>query len=338
MKKKKFFMALAAVLSLVCGSFTRILAYADSDPVKSRGNFILSNEELSICASDMDYLQSGIQALYGELPSVIDVKASAAGKIQKDDIQSKGIINYGNGTVVLDSADFYLLADGINDLESQYKANVAAALKGIRTYFKPDGSIAHEQEAGTLSSGDAAGLSFDVICNGILGSQSVDHLDAAPAAESNISAGTAAWVNGQCIIGNGKDVRDAYDRGYDEGSAEGYKRGYTDGLADAKPGEARIEYVYHVHAGDGLTAGGCYTESKTPCKGNMVAIDTGTIVQGAYKYNRQCDTCGYTEIDYGVVPPYIGQITARCSQYTTAVVLNCGKTTETIESATIYYE
>ena len=288
MKKKKFFMAFAVILALVCGRLTRISAYADFDSIESRGNFILSGEELSIHASDMVNLKLAIRGLYDELPSVIGVKASAAGIIREDDIQSKGIINYGNGAVVLDSADFYLLAEGINNLESQYKANVAAALKEIKTYFKPDGSIVHEQETETLSPGDAAGLPFDVICNGILGSQSVDHLDVAPAAENNISAGAAAWVNGRCIIGTGQDVNDAYDQGYDQGYSDGgedgynrgyndgdedgyergcddgYRQGYADGYADHAPDDARIEYIKHKHTGDSVNGGGCYTWVNQP--------------------------------------------------------------------------
>ena len=414
MKKKKYFMAFAAILALVCGSLTRISAYANSDSMESRGNFILSSEELSIRASDMDNLQSAVQGLYDELPSVIGIKASAAGRIRRDDIQSKGIINYGNGAVVLDSADFYLLVDEVNDLESQYKANVAAALKGIRTYFKSDGSIVHEQEEDTLSPGDAARLPFDVICNGILRSQSVDHLAAAPAVENNISAGAAAWVNGKCIIGNGRDVQEAYDRGYDEGGedgydrgyddgyeqgksdgytegyeqgdqdgydrgyndgygqgksdgytegyeqgdrdgyergyeqgdSDGYRRGYAEGKADAEPGEARIEYHYHEHEGVSTEAGGCYAESKSPCAGRMLATDTGTLVpemgqdqgKGFYRYGRRCDVCGYTDTDISNGAPHIGQMTGTCPQYTTTIVINCGKTDKTIESVTVYYE
>lgn len=409
MKNKKKFMALAVIISLVCGSLTGISAYAGSDSIESRGNFILSGEELSIHASDMDYLQLAVQGLYDELPSAIDVIAPAAGKIDRNDIRSKGIINYGNGAVVLDSADFYLLVDEMNTLESQYKANVAAALKEIKTYFKPDGSIVHEQEAGILSPGDAAELPFDVICNGILRSQSVDHLAVTPAAENNVSAGAAAWVNGRCIIGNGKDVNDAYDRGYDEGGADGYdrgyddgyeqgksdgytqgyeqgdqggydrgyaqgdkdgydrgyeqgdkdgfdrgygqgdsdgyKRGYADGKADAALGEAHIEYIYHIHEGVSTQAGGCYIESKSPCTGRMLASDTGTLIpemgedqgRGFYRHGMKCDVCGYTDTNISHGAPYVGQLFEPCSQYKSTIVINCGKTEETLESVTIYY-
>lgn len=230
MKQKNIFIALVAILSLVCGSFTRISAYADFDSAESRGNFILSGEELSLRASDMDYLYTEVHDLYGELPSIIGAHTLAAGKARRDDIRSIGIVNYGNGAVVLNSFDFIRLADEIDNLESEYKANAVAALNRIGTFFKPDGSLTHDdQDKETVSPQFAAGLTYDAIYQGIKRSQSVDHLTAAPAAENNISAGAAAWVNGQCIIGTGKDVQDAYDRGYNEGYEEGYRQGDADG-------------------------------------------------------------------------------------------------------------
>lgn len=366
-KKKKIFMVFVMILSLVCGSLTKLSAYAGADSVRSRGNIVLDGGKMSIYASDLDYLQSEVQVLYGELPSIIEIDASAAETARRTDIHSKGIINYGNDAVVLDSSDFILLANEIDKLEFEYKANTVAALNGINTYFKPDGSITHdEQEEDILLPRDAAGLSFDVIRRGILRSQSVDHLSVTPAAENNISAGTAAWVDGQCIIGNGKDVQEAYDRGYNDGSNDGYergksdgytqgyeqgdhdgyKRGYADGKADAAPGEAHIEYTYHIHDGVSTQAGGCYIESKSPCIGRMTATDTGTLIPemgeangiGFYRYGRKCDVCGYTDTSISNGIPYVGQIIGPCSQYKTTIVLNCGKTEETIETATIYYD
>lgn len=235
MKKKKIFIALVAILSLVCGSFTRISAYADFDSAESRGNFILSGEELSLRASDMDYLYTEVHDLYGELPSVIGANVSVAGKARRDDIRSKGVVNYGNGTVVLNSSDLIRLANEIDDLEYEYKANVVDALNGIGTFFKPNGSVTHdEQDEATVLPQFAAGLTFDAIYQGIKQSQSVDHLAASPATKNNISAGAAAWVNGRCIIGTGKDVQDAHDHGYDEGYDKGSKDGYQDGYNKGK--------------------------------------------------------------------------------------------------------
>lgn len=300
MKKKKTFVALVAILSLICGNFTKISAYADYDSAISRGNFKLSGEELLLCTVDMDSLHMEVHDLYGELPPVIEIDASAAGKARRDDIRSKGVVNYGNGTVVLDSSDFIRLANEIDDLESKYKAKVVDALNSIGTFFKSNGSVTHdEQDKETVLPQFAAGLSFGAIYQGIKQSQSVDHLEASPAAENNISAGAAAWVNGQCIVGNGKDVQEAHDRGYDEGydkgkadgyqdgydkgkdggyqdgydkgkkdgydegyeqgDSDGYKRGYADGKADAAPADADIEYTYHEHTD------ACYEEQEVDC-------------------------------------------------------------------------
>lgn len=207
-----------------------------SETIKSRGNLEFGTGEMSINASDMDHLQSAMKELFDKLPSVIGGDASSVGTARREGIRSKGIIDYSNGTVVLDSSDFVFLADEIDSLEFEYKANTVAALNDIGTYFKSDGSITHNQGEETLPFQYAANLSIGSICGGVLQSQSVDHLTAAPATADNISEGAAAWVNGQCIVGNGNDVKAAYDQGelagYERGQSEGYQNGYNEGKSD----------------------------------------------------------------------------------------------------------
>ena len=362
MRKKKILITLITIISLVCGTLTRISAYADFDPIKSRGNFVLGGGEMSIYASDLDYLQSEVQALYDELPSVIEIDASAVGTARKDSIQSKGIIDYGNGTVVLDSSDFNLLADEIDSLESEYKANAVAALNDIGTYFMIDGSITHNQGEETLPYQYANILSLDLICVGIRQSQSVDHLEAAPAIADNISTGAAAWVDGQCIIGTGKDVNDAYDRGYDEGSADGYRQGYADGYADHVPDDARIEYIYHEHAGNsGLdiipdghvyysldNPGGCYVGSHTHnktgmCPSKQESCPGYLIIYGENTEIVKCDYCGNRFFPNEEPRHYYGEkcplsITVyTCGSPVNTWNIGCGKSTSTIIGATIVW-
>lgn len=254
MKKKKILIAVVMILSIFLGNLGRITAYADEDPVKSKGNFVLDNGEMAIYASDMDYLQSELGTLYSELPSIIGDDATSTGKIRRNSIQSKGILNYRNGTVLLNSSDFTFLADEIDGLEVEYKSNTVAVLNDISTYFKLDGSITHNQEEENLSSQNAAMLSFDTICGGILQSQSVEHLANVqakdfdgnplyytdenasankdlimnttnvnsypiliqPATPNNLTAGTAAWVDGKLIIGNSADNSVYYDKGKED--------------------------------------------------------------------------------------------------------------------------
>lgn len=263
-------MAVAMVLLLVCGNLTRISARADFDSVNSKGNYVFDSGEVSFNAADMDHLQSEVTTLYGELPSVIGAEASALGKARRDDIQSKGIINYNSDTVIFDSADFITLANEIDNLESEYKANVVAALSDIDTYFNIDGSIAHNQGEETVPAEYAAGLDLDLICTAIRQSQSVDHMEAAPAAANNISAGTAAWVNGECIIGNGDDVKEAYEQGYAKGKNDGYEEGYAKGKNDG------YEQGYAKGKSDGYSSGVSDGEQNVRNNPGSFGLSTGS--------------------------------------------------------------
>lgn len=167
-------------------------------------------------------------------------------------IASKGAVKYSNNTVVLDSSDLTYLADEIDDLERAYKSSTMEALNRIGTFYaSADGDISHEEDENHVSPDMAAELSFSDLRQGILKSQSVDHLadvqaedadgnplyyadrnacesnditstttDAndypvliQPAAAGNLTAGTAAWVDGNLIIGSGTDNTAYYDDG-----------------------------------------------------------------------------------------------------------------------------
>ena len=211
--------------------------------------------------------------------AVIGANAFAVGTARRDNIKSKGTIDYANGTVVINASDLTDLADEIDALESAYKKNTLTALNAVGTYFKTDGTYTHNQEEGAITSDDAETLSFSNLFEGILQSQSVDHLADAQAQDANgnslyyadesasesknlimtttvanefpilirsagknnLTAGTAAWVNGTLIIGNGADNQAYYE--------QGYRIGYADGYRDHVPSGASIEYIYHYHNG-----------------------------------------------------------------------------------------
>lgn len=167
-------------------------------------------------------------------------------------VASRGAVNYANGKVVIDSADLTYLANEIDDLERSYKSLTVEALNGIGTYYaSADGEIIHEPDDSNITPDDAEVLSFDDLYQGILQSQSVEYLadtqatdesenhlyyadeNAAesgdlitvtsdandfplmirPADAGNLTAGTAAWVNGEVLVGNGADNRAYYDKG-----------------------------------------------------------------------------------------------------------------------------
>lgn len=179
-------------------------------------------------------------------------------------IASKGVINYSDSTVVLDSSDLAYLADEIDELERSYKSSTMEALNRIGTFYvSTDGDISHAQEDNHVSPDMAAELKFSDLYHGIVKSQSVDHLSNVqaedadgnplyyadqnagesndlitvtkeandyplfihPAGADNLTAGTAAWVDGNLIIGTGADNRAYYGNGKDAGYSNGYAEG-----------------------------------------------------------------------------------------------------------------
>lgn len=58
-----------------------------------------------------------------------------------------------------------------------------------------------------------------------------------PVNADNLSAGTAAWVNGELIKGNGADNAEYYE--------QGYRIGYAEAMANV--GNASVNYIRHYH-------------------------------------------------------------------------------------------
>ena len=191
--------------------------------------------------------------------SVIGTTVCAAGGHRRDEISSRGTINYDNGKIIIDSADLIILADGIDELETSFKTGAAEALAQIGTYIQQDGSIGYEEKQEI----DPRKVAFGDYITGILRSQSVEFLAnqqasdtkgplyykyeknnllevtntdtgmpvyIAPASADNLTEQTAAWVDGRCFAGNGSDNYYFYQKGFIEGYA-------------AKMG-AKIEYLY----------------------------------------------------------------------------------------------
>lgn len=191
--------------------------------------------------------------------TVVGSTVYASEEQRRDGILSRGTINYDNDRVVIDSVDLVTLADEMDKLETSYKSRVANALADRKTYVRQDGSISHENREDI----DSQKIAFRYLVSAVLQSQSVAHLGSTqafdakgllyykfaknnilevtgndtgmpvliiPATEDNLTAQTAAWVNGQCLSGNGSDNYYFYQKGFIEGYA-------------AKMGAA-VEYSY----------------------------------------------------------------------------------------------
>ena len=250
--------------------------------------------------------------------SNLKVNIYAEGTQRRTEIKSKGNLNFENGKVLVTSSDLIYLADEIDNLEKKYKCNLVDALNTIGTYFKSDGSITYNSSQNEIKSEVAkANLSFAGIKHGIISSQSIP-LPYKEATADNLSANCAAWVNGVLVKGNGKDCENSWQNGYNEG--------YAQGIADSLD-KVEVVYTYHEHTGDESQVGGCYgtlTGTKPVLCGCIQYVHTDSLGHSTCAncwHNHGANKCG-------------GIVSYKQYEY---IGLACGKTEETIESATIVY-
>lgn len=181
------------------------------------------------------------------------------------ELKSYGAIVYqkGSDSVKIDSNDLYTLADQIDQVKLQVTDQLEAmntyftAGEGeITLNTSEDISVVHAKPF-EEDSVDPLGVNFDTLLEGIAVSQSVstdaaaygyptgtelyktangllttngsgagtEKVNVVSATADNLSAGTAAWVDGSLILGTGSDNKSYHNKGYDEG----YKKGYDEG-------------------------------------------------------------------------------------------------------------
>lgn len=164
-----------------------------------------------------------------------------------------------NQRIYISSSDLRYLADEIDLLEDTYKINTVDALNSIGTFFRLDGTAVYDaglNEADTAE--EKTALTFKSLKTAIEGSQSVASLGQTQATDrngtllfykdkaasdsknlmnttmvdtgypvyyqaatsENLSAGTAAWVNGILIKGKGTDNTAYYSQGVAAGESK----------------------------------------------------------------------------------------------------------------------
>ena len=178
--------------------------------------------------------------------------------VSEGKLKSYGKITYkdGSDTVVIDSQDFYKLSERI-DLVKRDVAEQLGAMhtyfttgEGVSVKTNEDIRVAHTEPSGDHT-GHPLSINFDTILEGVAASQSVpsdaaaygyapgtalykngdgiltsdgsekgaEQIGITAATADNLSAGTAAWVNGNLILGTGKDNKACTDDGYRKGQA-----------------------------------------------------------------------------------------------------------------------
>lgn len=357
MKKKRFLMLAIAVMCFMAIAGVSGLKTAAASGTASVGNFSKGDGRVVFRSEDITYLNRELAALRSEIDdsvfdsSSVGTTVLASANKRRSLITSHGAINYDNGKVVANAAGLLSLADETDALANTYATVICRALNHIGTYFAADGSVNHEsQTAETIV------LSCERLAEGILRSQSVDHLTAASVTADNITAGAAAWVNGQCIIGNGADNERAYQRGLEDGAA-------------GNDEDVDIRYTYHVHRngeGEEVTQetvhtlsdpGGCYrTDGHThhatgtcpttssQCGGyggpiehhpSCIDSDSGWGTDNEHIHcQAHCQVCGST-VAGAYAPCTRITISYLCDNPTNTWKIGCGKKVGQIESATV---
>ena len=124
--------------------------------------------------------------------------------------------------IVIDSADLVTLANATNELNTQFTDSLAAAVNNIGSVPKTDRVAAGAQfsdilSAITNSQAIDSSESVYVLPNGTVTDDStaegVVETQITGATEANLTAGTAAWVDGQYIVGTGSDNNSYYAQG-----------------------------------------------------------------------------------------------------------------------------
>lgn len=291
-------------VAAVCVVVTGILVLrAEASSTSSVGSLSAESGKVVFYGRDVDYIGGELDALQGEIDYSVVANIPEAGLVSasveklRGRIDSYGVISYDNGTVLIRGADLALLADRTDMLADAYAAVTCRALNGIGTYFDAEGNVNHEAQTA-----ESIVLDSKRLAEGIRLSQSVEHTKAAAVTEDNLTAGTAAWVNGECIVGNGADNERAYRRGLEDGAAG------SDGNVD-------IQYARHVHTdaagneyGDNTVLyqstapGGCFVAAGHVCDSSCLRSCTfegscyestpaGTegIYHNYYRHTHQCN-------------------------------------------------
>lgn len=274
------------------------------------GNLIYEEDSVSFYASDLAYLCAEAEAIqkHQGMAKLPDMRKDTA---RRENIRSRGVLNYADGTVVIDSADLFRLADQIDGLDAAYQNSTVKAvdaLHRIGTYFRSDGAVTHAPDEAD-SGENALKLPYQKICEGILQSQSVAHLadqKICAAFADNLSRGTAAWVDGTLLVGNGADNDNHYKNGYTAGEAAGYQSGHADGIREAEtnvnPSSASYQEGYAQGKADAapviLTGTFSDFEDNAIALSGSVQIPAGlTYVCAGINSVTECDTYRYPPTD-----------------------------------------
>jgi hypothetical protein len=118
----------------------------------------------------------------------------------------------------------------------------------------------------------------------------------------NLTAGTSAWVNGQYVVGTGRDNKSYYD--------SGYAKGFADGQGSVTPTTWTTTIYYHVHSNSvagGETRTADSYETYDQAKSGLSTAQSASSSGGCY--TKQGYTATKTVQTYH---PAVSQLTGTC--------------------------
>ncbi len=311
---------LAATIAIFLGGGVTIYAAASSHTWASTGNVVYDDNGTQITVfnkDDLDYLNDRIDAMES---SVSDGKNTIAQKLNEWELDEP---------ISEDNPSFEEINTALEYIKSI--PNVGTEWKDSSDnpyYVKEDGSITTDATEAKINE-----------------EGNVEPIKIAAATAGNLSAGSAAWVDGSLLIGTGADNKNYYNFAYTQGIADGLSK-------------ADVKYIYHEHSGDSTTGTGCYTSPIYHTHTNSCYTTSGyncgpvNKVRGPYKnasgtdeYQYSCSACGraFYLCDGGSMAGswhYVSSKVLSCGKTTTTIdsySLGCGKTEESIESAIITF-
>lgn len=246
--------------------------------------------------------------------------SAAAGHTWKSQGNVEAIKSDGSKTVVFDKSDLDYLDGRIDAIEADVstgKENLANALNplgtnpslgtplsGTSTFDELMEAINNSQKIPDKTIGESVSIATEdyELASKVTGQTINSDTKISAATADNLSLGTSAWVDGSLLIGTGADNKNYYNSGYVKGTADAI-------------GSVNIKYTYHQHKDS------CYSK----CTGLMIFVRDTKPGESEYK----CSGCGRRY--------YLGGGSGKWTNtnYCKNVTIICGKTTSTIESATI---
>ncbi len=339
MKNKRILKACITLLCIISLSLVGVYSSYAATDFKSNGRLEYTNrtpddpsDDVIFDTADLTVLDTAIHVLDTRITTLAGTVDSGIGRIVDELNRYPGID--------LEQKE----PDGTGDNPSLEE--IAQTISGITnipadTYFYEDGTegdsniIRYKKINGKYYLCDAHGNVND-------GAKEVDVsqktlIDYAGAVSANLSAGAAAFADGHLHLGDGSD------------NASHYSQGWIDGQKNAIQ-NLNITYTYHTHEGEAAAGTGCYTvpvyhSHINTCLGTTTNSCGCTTDRGWHEVPNNgspypaCDHCGHfyhqsSPCGFGTTTSYY-----KCGldQAIEGYSLGCGKTEQTIETATIKY-